>query len=226
MSIFGEINCIGVCLQSSDLVHLIALLLVISIALAAARMMQKNPGQRLLTFISSQFAVLGAILATFYLMECSEMLTVYLYFAYVVTSSVLIFGILRYYDTIMIKRHDAKPLGNLIKWTQDFVNSLTSATVYYYDSAVPHAFAAGRSIFVSIGLLETLNDNELKAVLAHEAWHIHNNSKTPFLRQLALMTFSYHRKTDLEEMADRFASGIAGSDALLSARNKVDKVFN
>ena len=85
--------------------------------------------------------------------------------------------------------------------------------------------AAGRSIFVSLGLLEILNDNELKAVLAHEAWHIRNNSLTPFMKQLAVMTFSSHKRDELEELADIFAAEIAGSEALSSARCKVDKVF-
>lgn len=86
-------------------------------------------------------------------------------------------------------------------------------------------FAAGKSIFVSLGLLELLNDDELKAVLAHEAWHIRNNGRTPYLKQLAIMTFSSPGREELEDLADHFAGEIAGSEALSSARSKVDKVF-
>jgi len=125
----------------------------------------------------------------------------------------------------MIRRLEAKPAGSILKWTQEYVDKLTSARVYYFDSAVPKAFAAGRSIFISIGLLETLDDDELKAVLAHEAWHIRHNSGMPFLSRLALMAFSSTSDTELEEQADHFAAKIVGSAALFSARNKVDKVF-
>ncbi|MCZ7393824.1 MAG: M48 family metalloprotease [Candidatus Methanoperedens sp.] len=187
--------------------------------------MLKRPKQRLVTFVSAQVAILLGIFATFYLMNCSYMLTFYLYLAYVIISTVLIFGVVRYYDRIMIKRLDAKPASDIINWPQEFVDSLALAKLYYFDSAVPRAFAAGKSIFVSIGLLEILNDDELKAVLAHEAWHIRNNSRTPFLKQLALMTFSSHSESELEYMADCFAAEIAGSEALFSARNKLDKVF-
>ncbi len=225
MNIPGEINCFGLCLKLSDYAPFVAFLVVISIALLAASLMLRKPKQRLLTFFSAQLASLLGIIATFYIMKCSYMLTLYLYLAYVVISTVLIFAVLRYYDRIMIKRLDAKPAGCIMKWAQEFVDGLAAAKVYYFDSAVPRAFASGKAIFVSIGLLELLNNDELKAVLAHEAWHIRNNSRMPYLKQLALMTFSSSSESELEYRADRFAADIAGNDALFSARNKVDKVF-
>jgi len=223
MNIFGEMNCYGQCLKSWA--PLVALIVIISIASIAGSLMLKNPKKRLQTFAFAQATGLFAIATTFYLMDCSEMLSLYLYFAYVIISTILIFGTLRYYDRLLIKRLDAKPAGNILEWTQEFVDMMASAKVYYFDSAVPKAFAAGRSIFISIGLIELMNDDELKAVLAHEAWHIRHNSRMPFLKQLALMTFSSTSEPELETMADRYAAEIAGSSALSSARNKVDKVF-
>ncbi len=225
MNLFGEINCFGTCLKLSYFAPFIALFVVISIALLAASAMLKRPKQRLVTFVSAQVAVVLAIAATFYLMKCSYMLTFYVYVAYVIISTVVIFGVVSNYDRILIGRLNAKPVGGIMKWPQGFVESLVSAKLYYFESAVPRAFAAGRSIFVSIGLLEILNDDELKAVLAHEAWHIRNNSRTPFLRQLALMTFSSPFQSQLEYMADSFAAEIAGSEALYSARDKLDRLF-
>jgi len=223
MNIFGEMNCYGQCLKSWA--PLVALIVIMSIASIAGSLMLKNPKKRLQTFAFAQATGLFAIATTFYLMDCSEMLSLYLYFAYVIISTILIFGTLRYYDRLLIKRLDAKPAGNILEWTQEFVDMMASAKVYYFDSAVPKAFAAGRSIFISIGLIELMNDDELKAVLAHEAWHIRHNSRMPFLKQLALMTFSSTSEPELETMADRYAAEIAGSSALSSARNKVDKVF-
>ncbi|VVB96331.1 Protease HtpX [uncultured archaeon] len=225
MTLSAEIKCIGVCLKLSDFAPFIALLVVISISLLAASLMLKKPKRKLVTFVSAQILSLVAIAATFYLMNCGEMLTLYVCLAYVIISTVLIFGVLRYYDRILIKRLDAKPAGGVMEWMEDFVGKLVTARVYYFDSAIPRAFAAGRSIFVSIGLLEMLDENELKAVLAHEAWHIRQNTQMPYLKRLALMTFSSSSESELEYKADRFAAEIAGSNALSSARNKVDKVF-
>jgi Zn-dependent protease with chaperone function len=224
MNLSAEFNCIGLCLKLSDFAPFVALLVVISISLVAASLMLRKPKQKFMTFVSAQIVSLLAIVATFYLMKCGEMLTLYVSLAYVIISTVLIFGVLRYYDRILIKRLDAKPAASVMEWVEDFVGRFVTARVYYFDSAIPRAFAAGRSIFVSIGLLEMLDDNELKAVLAHEAWHIRQNTGTPYFMRLALMTFS-SSESELESSADRFAAEIAGSAALLSARNKVDKVF-
>ncbi len=225
MNIIGEINCFGLCLKLSELAPIVGLLIVISLALFAAGLMIKMPKHRVSMFVSAQIAAFLAIISTFYLMKCEGMLSIYLYFGYALVSSAIIFGALRFYDRVMIRRLNAKPIENVLNWIQEFTGGLANATVYYYDSAVPRAFAAGRSIFVSMGLLEILSDDELKAVLAHEAWHIRNNSRTPFLKQLAVMTFSSHKKDELEELADLFAAEIAGSETLSSARRKVDKVF-
>lgn len=225
MNIFGEINCFGLCLKVSELAPLVALLIVISIALLAVSFMIRMPKHRLLTFVSAQVAAFLAIISTFYLMKCDGMLTIYLYSGYAVISTAVIFGALRFYDKLMIRRLKAKPIGNVLGWMQEFMDRLANATVYYYDSAVPKAFAAGKSIFVSLGLLELLSDDELRAVLAHEAWHIRNNKRMPYLKQLAIMTFSSPMKGEIEDLADRFAAEIAGSEALSSARRKVDKVF-
>lgn len=225
MNLLGEINCFATCLKLSEFALFVALFIVISISLLAASFMIKKPKYRLLIFISAQVAAFLAIVTTFYLMKCDGMLTVYLYSGYAVISTALIFGVHRFYDRLMIKRLSAKPIVNVIGWVQEFTGRLANATVYYYDSAVPSAFAAGKSIFVSLGLLEMLSDDELKAVLAHEAWHIRNHNRAPYLKQLAIMTFSSPGRGELEELADGFAAEIAGSDALARARSKLDKVF-
>lgn len=225
MNIFGEINCFGICLKVSELAPAVGLIIVTSIALLAASFVIRKPKHRLFTFVSAQVAAFLAIISIFYLMKCDGMLSIYLYAVYAIVSTAVIFGSLRFYDRLMIKRLKAEPIGDLIGWIQEFTGRLANATVYYYDSAVPKAFAAGKSVFVSLGLLELLTDDELKAVLAHEAWHIRNNKRMPFLKQLAIMTFSSPGRGELEELADRFAQELAGRDALSSARRKLDKVF-
>jgi heat shock protein HtpX len=221
--IMTELQCYGQCLKSWA--PFVALLLVISIALISISLILSNPRKRLKIFVFSQSSGILAIALIYYFMECSEMLSFYLYSAYLLVSTLIILGALRYYDSIMIRKLGAKPAGSILDWTQEFVDMLTSAKLYYFDSAIPRAFASGRSIFISIGLLEMLDDDELKAVLAHEAWHIRHNSGMPFMKQLALMAFSSSADPELECKADRFAAEIAGSKALLSARDKVDKVF-
>lgn len=68
-----------------------------------------------------------------------------------------------------------------------------------------------------------MNDLELKAVLAHEVWHLRHNNKTPVLRQLSLMTFTKNLSEDeLEILADTFAEEIVGENAVKPARAKLN----
>lgn len=221
--IINDIHCYGQCLRSWA--PFVALFVVLSIALIAVSLILSNPRKQLKIFLFAQSSGILAVALTYYIMDCSEMLSLYLYSAYLLVSTLIIFSTLRYYDRIMIRKLEAKPAGSILNWTQDFVDMLTSAKLYYFESAIPRAFASGRSIFISVGLLEMLDDAELKAVLAHEAWHIRHNSGMPFMKQLALMAFSSAADPELELMADRFAAQIAGVEALSSARDKVDKVF-
>lgn len=222
--IIGDLHCYGQCLRSWA--PFVALFVVISISLITISLTFSNPRKKLKLFVLSQSLGILGITLTYYLMECSDMLSLYLYSAYLAFSTIIIFGTLRFYDRIIARKLGARPADGVLNWTQGFVDRLTSAKLYYFDSAIPRAFASGRSIFISIGLLEMLEDDELKAVLAHEAWHIRHNSRMPYMKQLALMAFSSSADSQLEWRADRFAAQIAGSKALLSARSKVDKVFN
>ena len=68
-----------------------------------------------------------------------------------------------------------------------------------------------------------MNDLELKAVLAHEVWHLRHNNKTPVLRQLSLMTFTKNLSEDeLEILADTFAEEIVSENAVKSTRAKLN----
>ncbi len=56
---------------------------------------------------------------------------------------------------------------------------ITAPEVWVYDSPDPNAFATGPSknnsmVAVSTGLLQNLNEGEVRAVLAHEMGHVHN----------------------------------------------------
>ena len=71
--------------------------------------------------------------------------------------------------------------GLLYETVQKIANRLTIPTpeVWIYDSPDPNAFATGPSknnsmIAVSTGLLNNLNENEVRAVLAHEMGHVYN----------------------------------------------------
>lgn len=221
MSLLNEIICYGTCIKAADMVIPIAILLGFAAMLFAAFVLARNKKYSLATFSSAQIVMILVFVMVFIAMECSRMFTINAYIIYALLSGLIVFLIPRFFDRILVRRLNAHPVSELIQWPQDFVNNLVhAARVYYFDSAYPKAMASGNSIFISVGMLESFGDDELKAVLAHEAWHVRHNKKTPFLRQLSYMTFLPHHEDGLEAMADAFASKIAGAAALNSARSK------
>ncbi|MDF1556680.1 MAG: M48 family metalloprotease [ANME-2 cluster archaeon] len=187
-------------------------------------MFVSNPDHRITIFASGQVLIISAVWLSFTTMTCNSMFFIDIYLIYTLLTLGIMIFLPRVFDGYLVRHLNAAPITELIGWTQQFVNNLVKGTrVFYFDSAIPKAFAAGRSIFVSVGLLELLNDDELRAVLAHESWHIMHNKKTHWLKQLSLMTFTTTgiMKPELEQMADRYAASITGRGALDSARLKL-----
>ena len=113
---------------------------------------------------------------------------------------------------------------------------VASPNVSLVDSGVPSAFTvwANRkySVALSVGLLESLDDKEVEACLAHEISHIKNGDFTVrFLATLAKIALfakplSYFIEPAVyrarEFLADRTAAQlIGGPDALISALSKL-----
>lgn len=221
--ITDELVCYAECVNNSELLPLIVLLISASILLFIFYLKTKTPINRVISFTGTQITMVGAIAATFSTMECSRMFTIEMYLLYVLISTGIMLFLPGSYYKILIRRYNARPISEIVDWVGEFVNTLASdSKVYYFDSAIPKAFASGKAIFISIGMLEMFDKQELKAVLAHEAWHLRHNNKTPILRQLSLMTFTkYRSEQELEVMADRFAEEIVGTEVLESARAKL-----
>jgi Zn-dependent protease with chaperone function len=113
---------------------------------------------------------------------------------------------------------------------------VASPNVSFVDSGVPSAFTvwANRkySVALSVGLLESLEDEEVEACLAHEISHIKNGDFTVrFLATLAKIALfakplSYFIEPAVyrarEFLADKTAAQlIGGPDALISALSKL-----
>lgn len=223
-SITQEIDCYITCITGSGLLPVIGIEAFLALLLFMFYLKAGKPVLRLTSFVAAQLLMIlliGTVIST---MQCSQMLTIEIYLAYAIISTLVIMLLPRVYYKILIRKYGAQQITEIVDWPQVFVNNLIEgAKVYYYDSAVPAAFASGKSIFLSIGMLELMEETELKAILAHEVWHIRHNNRTPLLRQLSLMTFTKnHSEDELELLADAFAGKMVGENAVESARDKMN----
>ncbi len=92
------------------------------------------------------------------------------------------------------------------------------------NTSLPKAFTLGNEIFISAGMLDLLENEEIKAVLAHEKFHVLEN-KTPLVSRLKYLTFLPISQDKIEVMADEYAKKIAGKESLEMARRKIDEFY-
>ena len=89
------------------------------------------------------------------------------------------------------------------------------------DTPIIRAFVFMKRIYLSIGLLERLEKDEIKAVVAHEVYHLRYSPNKILSFLLALASLSFYRYSD-EFAADQYAVGIVGKEKLISALKKLD----
>ncbi len=141
------------------------------------------------------------------------------------------FFVLKYYKRKSVYIEN-KRLLNLVKYYSNELN-IKEPKLFILDSAKPKAFSFSyflNAIFISIGLIELLSYNELKAVIFHELSHI--KQRSPLLKFSSFMLkissplagfSSLISELDRhEDEADKLAVNIQGTNKyLLKAKNKV-----
>lgn len=84
------------------------------------------------------------------------------------------------------------------------------------DSQKVRAVAHKGTVYLSVGLLEKLDDEELRAVVAHEVYHLRRSPSRLVSLLLALTSLTFVRYRD-EEAADAYAADVVGPDAIARA---------
>lgn len=105
-----------------------------------------------------------------------------------------------------------------------FMKKLSSdlgCSVYLLDTQKIKAFTHKRQIYLSVGLLELLEPEEIRAVAAHELYHVLQTPNRYLANTLALTSLWMKSYRD-DAKADRFAAEVAGSENLFSAFEKLN----
>ena len=98
---------------------------------------------------------------------------------------VMNFGMYWFSDKMVLKMQGAQPLDGKYPEVERIVRQLADGDglpmpkLYWVDTPIPNAFATGRSpkhavVAVTSGIMDILNEKELRAVLAHELGHVKN----------------------------------------------------
>ena len=153
----------------------------------------------------------------YFSMSCSMSLFLKIYFGYAVVAFLILVAV-----PVGYKHYLKKVYG--FERDMELEKLVGMEKVFVLNTSLPKAFTLGRDVFVSIGMIDLLEENELKAVLAHEKFHVMEN-KTPFLNRLKYLTFLPISQNKIEIMADEYAERMAGKEALISAKRKIEEFY-
>ncbi len=154
----------------------------------------------------------------YFSMDCSMSLFLKIYFGYAIIAFLILGAV-----PIAYRQYLKRTYG--FERDKELENMIGAERVYVLNTSLPKAFTLGRDIFVSAGMIDLLEDNELKAVLAHEKFHVIEN-RTPFLNRMKYLTFLPLSQDKIEIMADEYAEKIVGKEALMRAKRKIDEFYS
>jgi heat shock protein HtpX len=94
-------------------------------------------------------------------------------------------------------------------------------SVKVLDTQKIRAFVHKGGIYLSVGLLEMLESDELGAIVAHEVYHLRHSPNRLVCAILSMTSLSFRAYRD-EQQADEFAASVMGRQSLSSALRKLD----
>jgi heat shock protein HtpX len=108
---------------------------------------------------------------------------------------------------------------NSISFVYEFEKEF-NVPIQIIDSQRIKAFHYRKRIYLSIGLLERLEKEEIRAVIAHEIYHLKYSPNKIVSSLLAISSLTFRRYND-EKSADKYAVKITGVNNLINALKKL-----
>jgi heat shock protein HtpX len=186
-------------------------LIVIALSLGTIFLLTKKPHHMFLSQMVTTFAVVEG----FRQMTCSMAAYVWIYLGMI--SGAMVF--LGFVNVAFSKR-----IRNLEIRDAQFLRGLSAelgCEIYLLDTQKIKAFTHKRRIYLSVGLIELLEPEEIKAVAAHELYHVKNTPNRFMANSLALASLWLKSYRD-EANADMFSAELSGKDNLIRALEKLN----
>lgn len=202
----NAIQCFYVCLSTAGLLVPIVLLTVVTVLLFVAFYMDR--GFRPL--LGAQLALTVAISVSLLSMECYMAWWVWAYLGLVLSLALLV-AVVRAFNASRLERSAIGRSPTLSDLEDEF-----DVQIVVLDTQRVRAVAYRDRIYLSVGLLERLDDEQLRAVVAHEAYHLSSSPPRLLSFLLAITSLTFVRFND-EGSADAYAARITSVDAVISA---------
>lgn len=149
-----------------------------------------------------------------FMRDCDMFKLLWAYLA-IVLVGILLLGGVKYHITKWVKETIATPA---------YINRLAKS--FSIDISIlgwpgVSAFTFRKKVYLTLGLLNRLKYNEIKAVVAHEAYHAHSNHNPTLASFIGITSLTFIRHKE-EYKADEFAVKVAGYENLKKALRKLN----
>jgi len=200
------LECFYVCLAAAGLVFPIIVFTAITAGLFMAYRFDK--GYK--TLVGAQMMVTVMVSTSLASMDCYMSTWVWFYLGAVIAGAVGI-GLLRAYSRSRLESASLGRFDALADLEVEF-----DVDIVVLDTQRVKALAYRDTVYLSMGLLEMLDDDQLRAVVAHEVYHLETRSPRMLSSFLALTSLTFWRYSD-EGEADAYAARLIGEEAIVGA---------
>lgn len=206
----NAIECFYVCLIAANILVPIIVLTIITALLFVAFYLDR--GFRPL--LGAQFTLTAAISVSLLSMECYMSTWVWAYLGFVLAGATVI-TLFRRFNASRLAADSLGQFDALADLEDEF-----DVRIVVLDAQRVRALAYQDTVYLSVGLLERLDDEQLRAVVAHEAYHLRTSPSRPLSALLSLTSLTFLRYDD-EGSADAYAARVAGVDAIVGALDRL-----
>lgn len=205
------LECFISCLIESSLI----IPVVIMIGLASIFLFHFIKKRKFESLLMSQTLITSIIAISLVSMTCNMFNWLWIYLGIILIGSLLIFII-----KILLDKDINESIIDSLSYIYEFEREF-NVPIKIIDSQRVKAFHYRRKIYLSIGLIERLDRDELKAVIAHEIYHLKYSPNKIISSILAISSLTFKRFND-EKSADRYAVDISGVDNFINALKKLN----
>jgi heat shock protein HtpX len=170
----------------------------------------KRPNHMFLSQVVSSVAIVEG----FRQMNCAMSGYVWGYFG-IISGSLVFLGVIQMVFDRHVKGLEISDARLMKKLSGDI-----GCQVFLFDTQKVRAFTHNRRIYLSVGLVELLEYEEILAVATHELYHVNHTPNRILANSLAVASMWLRSYRD-DANADRFAADRAGVENLRSAFEKL-----
>ncbi len=204
------IECFLYCIQEAGLLYpligLIALLIIFIFIFIIKRNYE--------SLLASQFFITVIISFNLLSMNCYMFDWLWIYLGIILIGTILI-GFVKIYLDLKLDKN----IFSLPTFLSD-IGKHWNVNIKILDTQKIKAFAYKNKVYLSVGLLERLEKDEIKSVIAHEVYHLRHSPNKFFSTLLAITSLTFRWFKD-EYRADRYAAKTTGVVNLINAFKKL-----